>query len=464
LLAGVNGDHYLKFIDLKTRAITNLAYLGPGNIDGIQETADGLLVSHFLGNLYHIDAQNKVRELLNTRDQNLFIADFAYLPTQQRLVIPSLRTHKVYLYEYGSEAPTPSATTWVDSVDHYARTAFLPAKKYQWSWQHAALLRAMTHQYEQKIGADPRIYLDYVKTAMDKTMGPSHAGRNPNAVASGFGLAWLGRVTGDLRYKKKAELLYLKYLEIPRAENGGVTHLRRYKELWDDTVFMVGIYLLEMYLLTEDEKYLDELLLQIEAHREKLRVEKWGLWVHGWDGDDKNHCRLCSQKNWSKNPGQRSTEIWGRGNGWVVVTLTEIVKSVPKSHPKWATFAGYLKEMLEHLPELQDAETGHWFQLPVYPHEEGNYIESSCTAMFGYGIAGALKLGIVEGEAFQKSVERAYHGLRKHSVQEKGEGYLSTKNICKGTCIGDKEYYFNRGAKGEKPFGLGMFILFGRTY
>lgn len=475
LLAGVNGDHYLKSIDLKTREIRNLAYLGPGNIDGIQKTTDGFLVSHFLGNLYETNAKGQVNEILNTRDQDIFVADFAYVSEMQLLVVPSLRTHKVYLYQYDPQqsgkdtvktatlprrATTPS---WADSIDNYARHAFLPAKKFRWSWQHAALLRAMSTQYEQQIGPDPTVYLDYVRTAMDKTMGRDHAGQNPNGIASGFGLAWLARVTGEAKYRDAAEELYQKYQEIPRAANGGVTHLKRFRELWDDTVFMVGIYLLEMYLLTEDEQYLDELLLQVEAHREKLLVEKWGLWVHGWDGDDQKHCRMCSQSDWSNNADNRSTEIWGRGNGWVVVTLTQILESIPKTHPQWPTFAGYLEEMLQHLPELQDTSTGHWFQLPVYPHEEGNYIESSCTAMFGYGIAGALRLGIVKGEAYQRSVDRAYAGLRKHSIQSKGP-YLTTQNICTGTCIGDKEYYFKRKAKGEKPFGIGMFILFGRAY
>lgn len=364
----------------------------------------------------------------------------------------------------GISAQETARSTWVDSLDAFAREAFLPAKRYHWTWQQAALLRAMTDQYDRQVGPKPAVYRAYVQTAMDKRMGRARKARNPNAIASGLGLAWLARITGKAKYRLAAEQLYRNYMEIPRAPNGGVTHLRRFRELWDDTVFMVGIYLLEMYLLTEDELYMDELLLQVEAHREKLRVAEWGLWVHGWDGDDKKHCRLCSQADWSDNPAQRSTEIWGRGNGWVIVTLTQVLEALPRTHPKWPAFAGYLKEMLTHLPELQDTATGHWFQLPVHPHEKGNYIESSCTAMFGYGIAGALRMGIVEGEAFRQSVDRAYEGLRKHSTEHKGGGYLSTKNVCVGTCIGDKEYYFRRKAKTGKAFGLGMFILFGRAY
>jgi unsaturated rhamnogalacturonyl hydrolase len=113
---------------------------------------------------------------------------------------------------------------------------------------------------------------------------------------------------------------------------------------------------------------------------------------------------------------------------------------------------------------LQDTATGHWFQLPVRKNEAGNFIESSCTAMFASGISSALRMGIVRGEQYRPCVERAYKGLREFSIKELGGPFLTTKNVCKGTCIGDKDYYFHRSAKSEKRYGLGMFILFGSSY
>jgi DNA-binding beta-propeller fold protein YncE len=100
LLIGVNGDHTLKFIDLQTRQILHSIYLGPGNIDGIQELGDDFLVSHFMGALYKIDTAGVVETLLNTRDEDVFIADFCYQPNQKLIVIPSLRTNVVYGFEY----------------------------------------------------------------------------------------------------------------------------------------------------------------------------------------------------------------------------------------------------------------------------------------------------------------------------------------------------------------------------
>ncbi len=358
---------------------------------------------------------------------------------------------------------TAQSQTWTDSMDIYVRTKYMPPLKNQWSWQRAALLKAITEQYNNTNENDKKLYLNYMIRAVKKVKGAAN-GRTPNAVASGLGVAFVARVTGDATYKSIAEKVFEQYQKINRTSNGGVSHLANYKELWDDTIFMVGIFLQEMYLLTNDEKYIDELVFQIDAHREKLLDPKFGLWYHGWDDDDKGRCNICGEAGWSKDPEHRSQEFWGRGNGWVVVTLSQTINVLPKSHPKREKLASYLKEMVVNLPQLQDTATGHWFQLPIRTTDPKNYIESSCTAMFAYGISSALKLGIVSSNEYQKCVDRAYIGLRKHSIQKTNKNFLTTKNVCKGTCIGSKDYYLNRRAKSQKPFGLGMFILFGRSY
>lgn len=353
--------------------------------------------------------------------------------------------------------------TWVDSLDAYAREDYMPPKKYRWTWQRAAFLHSMVYQSETAAPDKRQQYLDYTQKAIDNVYFRAN-GKSPNAVASGLGTAYLARALKSERYKKAADKVFADYLKVKRADNGGITHKAKYKELWDDTIYMIGIFLQQMYLLTGDEQYIDQLMIQIDAHHEKLSDPKTGLWYHGWDGDDKNRCNFCGQTGWSNNPEKRSNEFWGRGNGWVVVTLAQTLKVLPKEHPHRAKAEAYLKEMIQGLPAVQDKATGHWFQLPMRPEQAGNYIESSCTAMFAYGILVGLEEGVVEGLEYQESVQSAYAGLRTYSIKELGKGYLTTKNVCKGTCIGDMQYYLDRKAASEKPSGIGMFILFGRAF
>ncbi len=101
LILGVNSDHTLKKICVKSQKIKDIAYLGEGNIDGIQKTKLGkYLVSHFLGNIYEVCKKGKVNEIFNSRDQNLFVADFAYVPGLNQIFIPSLRTNHVFSLYY----------------------------------------------------------------------------------------------------------------------------------------------------------------------------------------------------------------------------------------------------------------------------------------------------------------------------------------------------------------------------
>jgi DNA-binding beta-propeller fold protein YncE len=101
LILGVNFDGYLKKINISTKEISNLEFLGEGNIDGIQKTLSGkYLVSHFLGNLYEISPTKDKIELMNTRNRNLFIADFVYVPELKQIIIPSLRTNHIFSIHY----------------------------------------------------------------------------------------------------------------------------------------------------------------------------------------------------------------------------------------------------------------------------------------------------------------------------------------------------------------------------
>lgn len=356
------------------------------------------------------------------------------------------------------------AQTWVDSLDMYAREKYMPPSKFNWTWMKASLVYTMVKQYDNISDENQKkIYLDFVKTAMDKTYKQAN-GKVPNAVASGLGMAFLYRVTKDIKYKKACDKIYADYLKIKRTKDGAVSHLPAHRELWDDTVFMIGQFLMELYKATGDEKYIDELFKQISLHREKLQDSTTGLWVHGWDSDYKGHFSFGSQLNWANKTTGKSAEIWGRGNGWVVVTMADLLQTMPKNNPNWNELAGYLKEMIVNLPQLQDKATGHWFQLTARPDEPENYIESSSTAMFSYGISKALQLDLVTDAAYKNSIELAYKGLRNYSILQIDEKYITTKNVCKGTCIGDKEYYLKRKVKNEKPYSIGMFINFGRSY
>jgi sugar lactone lactonase YvrE len=100
LIVGVNSDNYLKAVNIADKKVTNIALLGPGIIDGIKKCGDNYLVSHYMGNLYMVKPNGEVTELINTRDEKTYIADFEYIADKQLIVIPALPNNKLLGYKF----------------------------------------------------------------------------------------------------------------------------------------------------------------------------------------------------------------------------------------------------------------------------------------------------------------------------------------------------------------------------
>lgn len=100
LIIGVNGDNFLKSIDIKTKEIHNIAFLGEGLIDGIKKCDEGYLVSLYYGILLLVNQNGTVTQLLNTKEQNIPCADFEYIKNEKMVIIPTLWNNKLYGYKY----------------------------------------------------------------------------------------------------------------------------------------------------------------------------------------------------------------------------------------------------------------------------------------------------------------------------------------------------------------------------
>ena len=354
--------------------------------------------------------------------------------------------------------------TWIDSLDLHGREVYMPAEKYKWDWGQATFLNSLIQLYQTKPTPEKRVYLNYLRTAMDATYDVAN-GLHPNALASGHAMAFLARVTKEPKYINKANQLFLDYLRTPRTSNGGVSHRTETEELWDDTIYMVGMYMLEMYRLTHDEKYINELAFQMKAHQEKLAYERTGLWVHGWDSDSIDYDDRCSIIGWADPTTRKSSEYWGRANGWITMALVDILETIPQSSKHYDFFAQELKNIMRLLPILQNKQTGHWYQILDALDHPSNFQESSCTAMFGYAMSKGIRLGILPATSFQKSADLAYEGIKKFSLLTVANGpYLTPRNVSGGTCIGSRSYYFNRPKVTGTGFGIASFIMFGLEY
>ena len=353
--------------------------------------------------------------------------------------------------------------SWVDAVDRHGRDVYMPADQYKWDWGQATFLNSLIHLYYSSNEREKKTYLNYIKQAMDVTYTVAN-GKHPNAVASAHGMAFLARITGEKKYFDKCNEIYADYLKIPRSSNGGVSHRAETVELWDDTVYMLNMFLLEMYRLTGDEKYIADFVEQFNAHNEKLTDAKSGLWVHGWDADNINYNDGCSIMGWPDSGTRKSSEIWARGNGWVGMALSDALNTISKKSKYRKQLKKAFIHYVEAIAPLQHKESGHWYQLVTLVNEPRNFLESSATAMFAYTITMGLKMEILDPKKYGAMAERSYNGIIRNSLRDAGNGYQIPVRVSGGTCVGDGNYYLNRKITEGTGFGYGSFIMFGLAY
>jgi rhamnogalacturonyl hydrolase YesR len=189
--------------------------------------------------------------------------------------------------------------------------------------------------------------------------------------------------------------------------------LTRETRFWIDDMYMITILQVQAYRATGNKKYLDRAALEMSAYLEKLQQPN-GLFYHAPD----------------------VPFFWGRGNGWVAAGLTELLQSLPKSHPqRKKIFAGY-QRMMATLLKYQ-GQDGVWRQLidrgELWP-------ETSSTAMFAYAMTKGVKNGWLKDKAYGQAVRKAWLGLTEY-LEPNGD----LRNICEGTGkYNDYDYYVKR--------------------
>ena len=178
----------------------------------------------------------------------------------------------------------------------------------------------------------------------------------------------------------------------------GITTEARY---WIDDMFMITAVQVQAYRATNDSKYLDRAARTMAAYLDRLQQPN-GLFFHAPD----------------------SKFYWGRGNGWVAAGMTELLRSLPKTHPQRArVLAGYQK-MMASLLKYQGSD-GLWHQLIDHPEA---WDETSSTGMFTFAMVTGVKSGWLNRKTYAPAARKAWLGLVQHINKD-----ANITDVCVGT-------------------------------
>ncbi|WP_028548203.1 glycoside hydrolase family 88/105 protein [Paenibacillus sp. UNC451MF] len=180
--------------------------------------------------------------------------------------------------------------------------------------------------------------------------------------------------------------------------------------MWADDLNMSTPFLCRYARITGCSEALDEAASQFLLFRKYLYMPDQQIMSHVYDF----------------KYGMPTKIPWGRGNGWTLFSLTEVLEALPNDHEARAELVDFFNELCEGYAALQ-AASGLWHQVL---NDADAYQEASCTGMFAYAFARGIRFGwLREKDKFLQATFRAWDGLIRHAIDRQG----NVHGVCSGS-------------------------------
>ena len=168
-------------------------------------------------------------------------------------------------------------------------------------------------------------------------------------------------------------------------------------------------------------KIYDDAVNQLKITYERTLDPKTGLNRHAYDETRKTF--------WADKETGLSQHCWGRAQGWYTMALIEVLDALPEDYARKSEVIDLLVKDFDAIIKWQDKQTGVWYQVMDSPGREGNYLESTCSAMFTYALLKAYRKGYV-GAKYRDAGIKAYKGIINNFIRVNEDKTISLTNCC----------------------------------
>lgn len=166
---------------------------------------------------------------------------------------------------------------------------------------------------------------------------------------------------------------------------------------WCDALYMAPAVYSRLYALTGNKAFMEF------ADRE-FKV----TYDHLYDKEEKLFYR--DAKYFGKKEANGEKVFWGRGNGWVMGGLVELLKTLPENDKRFRPFyVNLFKEMSNRVAELQ-CEDGFWRASLLDPVTYSDP-ETSSTGLFVYALAYGINQGYLSKDKYLPVVTKGWKAL-----------------------------------------------------
>lgn len=202
--------------------------------------------------------------------------------------------------------------------------------------------------------------------------------------------------------------------DVQKKMLGGWFHKYNYvDQVWCDGMYMGPALLAQLINYKDASSKVSNddwslLTKQFTITWEQLRDAKTGLMYHGMTATP-------ATTDWSKATdatSYHSGAFWGRANAWYMLALVDVLEVMPSSNANYSTLKGYLQSLAESIASYQN-EDGTWYQVLDQKDNalNGNYEESSCSALFTAAYLKAIRLKLLDSNKYEAMAKKAYVAL-----------------------------------------------------
>jgi rhamnogalacturonyl hydrolase YesR len=183
--------------------------------------------------------------------------------------------------------------------------------------------------------------------------------------------------------------------------------------IWIDDMFMITAVQSQAYRATGDRKYIDRAAREMVLYLDTIQLAN-GLFYHS------------PEAHYS----------WGRGNGWMAVGMSEILRILPDDNPNKPVIMKGYKKMMVALLKYQEPD-GMWRQII---DDTEAWKETSSTGMFTYAFITGVKYGWLDEKTYGPAARKAWLQLLTYINKDD-----ELTEVCEGTNIkNDRQHYMTR--------------------
>lgn len=352
---------------------------------------------------------------------------------------------------------TPDKPIWnIENIKH--------GKPAAWNYIDGCMMTSLYSIYKQ---TGKKSYLDFIDEFVDYYVSEDGSIRgyeldtyNVDNINEGRVLFDLYRETKKEKYKKAIELLYSQLKTQPRTAIGNFWHKKIYPEqVWLDGLYMAQVFYTRYETEFNGGKNYADIVKQFQNVYDNMYDKTKRLYYHGWD--------YSKTAFWADKKTGLSKSFWLRSVGWYTVGLVDAISyfsDEAKEHK--AQLIKIFKDTIEGLERYIDPDKKMFWQVVDQGGRQGNYLETSGSAMIAYAMMKGARLGFVD-KKFAAVGEQVFNGICKEYLTEK-DGKLNLGGICLMAGLGPEsnrkrdgsfEYYISEPVVENDAKGTGPFVM-----